>query len=121
MTTPYIDLLFIALFMAGFNYSGFINTTEDWINDARHKRGKLGTFSWKYPIGCEVCRMFWVGIIYLIVVLFACPNGWAETYNIFALLAYNILLSVAQGPITALLRLVLESLEALFVKLTKKL
>ena len=111
MTTFIINMICIAVFIACFEISGFIRTTEEIINRKLKMAGKLGHFSWGYPLGCNVCQCFWCEIIY---VLICCKLSIMTA-------AACILLAVSQRAIIAAIQLVIDTLETIFIKINNKL
>lgn len=104
-----INMLCIAIFIACFDISGFIHTTEMIINDKRRMHGKLGKFSWGYPLGCNVCQCFWCELACVLI---------CGPINLITITAC-ILLAISQPVFISLIRLVLETLETLFIKINE--
>lgn len=112
MTTELIiNMLCIAIFIACFEISGFIQTTEDIINRKLKMNGRLGRFSWGYPLGCNLCQCFWCEIIYVIIC------GKLSLITATAC----ILLAVSQRAIIAAIQLVIDTFETVFIKINNTL
>ena len=109
MTQLILNMLYIAIFIACFELSGFIHTTEDLINKKRHILGKPGNFSWGYPLGCNVCQCFWCEIAYVLIC------GQVTLFTIMCC----ILFAISQRVFISLIQLVLDTLETLFIKLNE--
>lgn len=105
-----INMLCIAVFIACFDISKFIVTTEEIINKKRKSHGKLGSFTWGYPLGCNVCQCFWCEIAYVII------SGHIDLITI----TLCILLAISQRVIIALIQLILDTFETLFIKINEK-
>lgn len=110
MTELLINMLCIAIFIACFEISGFMMTTEDIINKKMKMLGKPGHFSWGYPLGCNVCQCFWCELIYIII----CGEFSLVTA------AICIMLAVSQRAFIAAIQLIIDTLETVFIKINEK-
>lgn len=102
-----INMICIWIFIACFEISGFMSTTEMIINEKRKMHGKKGVFRWGYPLGCNVCQCFWCEIIWVLI------SGPVNLITVTAC----ILLAVSQPVIISLIRLILDTLETIFIKI----
>lgn len=102
-------MLYIAVFIACFELSGFMNTTESIINKKRRMLGKKGVFSWGYPFGCNVCQCFWCEITCVLI---------CGPINLFSLMCC-ILFAISQRVFISAIQLVLDTLETLFIKINE--
>lgn len=99
----------IAIFIACFELSGFIHTTEDIINNKRKTLGKMGKFSWGYPLGCNVCQCFWCEVACVLI---------CGPVNLLTLTCC-ILFAISQRVFISAIQLVLDTLETFFIKVNE--
>lgn len=102
-------MLCIAVFIACFELSGFMRTTEDIINNRRRMRNKIGRFSWGYPLGCNVCQCFWCEVACVLI---------CGPVNLFTLMMC-IVFAISQRVFISIIQLVLDTLETLFIKINE--